>query len=56
MLSDEDIKQLFMYCENNDEKGLYAEVDVLEFARKIEAFVLATMEKNPPNEGGQTRW
>ena len=56
MLSNDDIKQIFMYCHNDDENGIYAEVDILEFARKIEAVVLATMEKNPPNEGGQNRW
>jgi hypothetical protein len=56
MLSDEDIKQLFMYCANDDEKGVYAEVDILEFARKIEAFVLAQEAKKSPTEGGQTRW
>ena len=56
MLSNDDIKQLFMYCENNDEKGVYAEVDILEFARKIEAFVLAQEAKKSPTEGGQTRW
>jgi len=45
-MSDDEIKQVFMYCENDDPNGVYAEVDVLEFARKIEAYVLA----NPKTE------
>lgn len=56
MLSDDDIKQLFMYCSNDSKEGVYAEVDILEFARKIEAFVLAQEAKKSPTEGGQTRW
>ena len=54
MLSNDDIKQLFFYCSNEDKDGYYAEVDILEFARIIEAYVLA--QKSPPSEGGQTRW
>jgi hypothetical protein len=54
MLSDDDIKQLFMYCSNDNPNGVYAEIDVLEFARIIEAFVSA--QKNPLQEGAQTRW
>lgn len=54
MLSNDDIKQLFMYCGNDNPEGVYAEVDVLEFARIIEAFVLA--QKDPLQEGVQTRW
>jgi hypothetical protein len=38
MMTDEDIRQIFLYCENKDPEGLYAdEVDVLEFGKKIAA-------------------
>lgn len=42
MLSDEDIKQIFFYTENNNPNGFYAnDVDVLEFGNKIADFVTA---------------
>jgi hypothetical protein len=40
MLSDDQIKQIFFYVKNEDPNGMYAdEVDILEYARKIEAYV-----------------
>ncbi|MBU3734845.1 MAG: hypothetical protein FGM60_04465 [Candidatus Planktophila sp.] len=37
-LSDELIKQIYFYCENNDKDGLFPdEVDILEFGKKLEA-------------------
>jgi hypothetical protein len=45
MMNEELIKQIFFYCKNNDPKGLYTDptdesLDILEFARKIEAVVM----------------
>lgn len=49
MLTTEDIKQIFFYCSNENPDGFYAnDVDIIEFAKKIEAFVLA--QKNPSSE------
>ena len=40
MLSDEQIRQIFFYVESKDPNGMYAdEVDILEYAKKIEAYV-----------------
>jgi hypothetical protein len=37
MLSEEQIKQIFFACENDDPEGLRADdVDIYEFARKVE--------------------
>lgn len=42
MLTTEDIKQIFFYCDNKDPNGYYAnDVDILEFGRKIEQVVRA---------------
>lgn len=41
-MNDDLIKQVFFYCENKD--GLMAEVDILEFARKIEAVLTPTIQ------------
>jgi len=36
MLTDDTIKKLFLDCEHNNPKGLYAdEVDIIEFGRRI---------------------
>lgn len=35
-LTDDIIKQTFFYCDNNNKDAAIAEVDILEFARKIE--------------------
>jgi len=43
-MSDDDIKQVLMHCENDNPEGLYAEVDVFEFARKLEAYILANLK------------
>ena len=38
MLADNKIKELFLECNNKNPDGLYADdVDLLEFARKVEA-------------------
>ena len=42
MISEDLIKQIFFYCNNNDPKGLYTDpsdepLDIIEYARKIEA-------------------
>jgi hypothetical protein len=40
MLSKEEVKQIFFYVTSEDPNGIYAnEVDVLEYAQKIEAVV-----------------
>ena len=49
MISEELVKQVYFYCTNNDPNGLYTDpqdetLDVLEFARKIEAVLQANME------------
>lgn len=52
MLSPEDIKQIFFYCSNEDPNGYYADgVDIIEFAKKIEAYVLAQKSPSPEGEG-----
>ena len=51
MLSPEDIKQIFFYCNNKDPEGFYADgVDIIEFAKKIEAFVLEEQKKTLPHD------
>jgi hypothetical protein len=50
MISPEDIKQVFFYCENTDPDGYYADgVDILEFGQKIAAFALS--QKKPIDDG-----
>lgn len=40
MLSNEDIKQIFLYCDNKDPNGAYAnDVDIFEFGQKVAAVV-----------------
>ena len=49
MLNNEDIKQVFFHCSNEDPGGFYAdEVDIIEFGQKIAAFALA--QKKPMTE------
>lgn len=49
MLNEEDIKQVFFYCDNRDPNGFYADdVDLLEFGQKIAAFALA--QQTPMND------
>jgi len=49
MLTNDDIKQIFFYCENRDPNGFYADgVDILEFAKKLEALILADLAKKAP--------
>lgn len=42
MLSDDMIKQVYFYCENKG--GPVGEVDILDFARKIEAVLTPTIK------------
>lgn len=38
MISDDLIKQVFFYCENNDPDGCYPDtLDIIEFGRKLAA-------------------
>jgi hypothetical protein len=44
MITEDMIKQIFFYCNNDDPNGLYTDpsgeaLDVLEYARKIEAVI-----------------
>lgn len=40
MLSNEDIKQIFLHCDNKDPNGSYAnDVDIFEFGQKVAAVV-----------------
>ena len=44
MISEDLIKQIFFYCNNNDPNGLYTDptdepLDIVEYARKIEAVI-----------------
>lgn len=40
MLSDEEIKQVFFYCDQHEPNAVIAdEVDIVQFAHKIEAIV-----------------
>ena len=34
-MSDEEIKQIFFHCGNSDPESLYANVDIIEFGRKL---------------------
>lgn len=37
MMTDDQIKQIFLQCDNRDPNGIYADdVDILEFGRKLE--------------------
>jgi hypothetical protein len=47
MILDEDtVKQIFFYCDNKDPNGMYAdEVDLLEFANKLEDYLTAQIQK-----------
>jgi len=44
MITEDLIKQIFFYCNNDDPNGLYTDpqgepLDILEYARKIEAVI-----------------
>jgi hypothetical protein len=58
-LTDATIKQLYFYTDKSrNPNGVYGYVDVLEFARIVEQYVIAQNEKKPviaranPAEGG----
>ena len=41
MLSEEEIKQIFFYCDNKNPNGFYADdVDIMEFANKVAAVAM----------------
>jgi hypothetical protein len=47
-LTDSTIKQLYFYCDKSkNPNGVYGYVDVLEFARIVEQYVIAQNEKKP---------
>lgn len=53
MITENDIKQVFFQCHHKDPNGCYAdEVDILEFGKKIAAFVEAQLQKKDPGEPG----
>ena len=40
ILTDAEVKSIFMYCDNKNPNGSYADgVDILEFAHKLEAVI-----------------
>jgi hypothetical protein len=46
MLSNEQITQIFFYCENDDPNGMFADdVDIFEFAKKLEAFLTEELSR-----------
>jgi len=46
MLTDNQIKAVFLECDNKDPDGIYADdVDLLEFARKLEEFLQTEFSK-----------
>lgn len=46
MLTDLQIKSVFLECENKNPDGMYADdVDVLEFAKKLETFLGAEFSR-----------
>lgn len=50
MISEDTVKQVYFYCNNNDPNGLYTDpqdesLDVLEFARKLEAVIEETIRE-----------
>jgi hypothetical protein len=48
-MNPEDIKQVFLQCDNRDPNGFYAnDVDILEFGQKMSAFALA--QRKPMSE------
>jgi hypothetical protein len=47
-LTDATIKQLYFYCDKSrNPNGVYGYVDVLEFARIVEQYVIVQNEKKP---------
>jgi hypothetical protein len=48
-MTDDDIKQIFFYCDKHEPNAIIAdEVDIIQFARRIEAFL-----KKSPDEPGE---
>lgn len=43
-MSDDEIKQVFFYCDNDDPESLYSDVDIIEFGRKLCAY--ATVQEH----------
>ena len=43
-MSDDEIKQVFFHCSNDDPESLYSDVDIIEFGRKICAY--ATVQEH----------
>jgi hypothetical protein len=37
-MSDDEIKQVFFHCGNDDPESLYCDVDIIEFGRKLSAY------------------
>lgn len=56
MISEEDIKQIFFHCHHKDPNGFYAnDVDIMEFGKKIAAFVEHELRKKDPRiTGGES--
>lgn len=49
-MTDDDIKQIFFYCDVHQPNAIIADdVDIIQFARKIEAF----LKKNPAQGRGE---
>jgi hypothetical protein len=40
-MSDDEIKQVFFHCDNNNPESLYCDVDIIEFGRKLSAYATA---------------
>lgn len=46
MVTDNDIKQVYFYCDNKDPNGFYADgVDIVEFGKKVAAFAEVEAKK-----------
>lgn len=49
-MTDDDIKQIFFYCDQHEPNAIIADdVDIIQFARKIEAFVKENLAKEEEN-------
>lgn len=46
MITAEDIKQVYFYCDHKDPNGFYADgVDIIEFGKKVAAFTEVQAKK-----------
>ena len=52
MLDEKTIRSIFFYCTEGNKDGLYAEVDILQFAKYIESYLMNEWQKKSPDQQG----